>query len=266
MLFVCAATVCAQPTMLLRTSALKINVENIDRALSFYAETLGFEVADRSHYPQEVTLKTDDNFRLVLHKVAHVRRAAATDTQVGLTIQVNDLDQAIARMKSLNVRFGDDKPRKEAVGNAITIFDPFGMRVSMMHETVVKNAPFKEPRIYNFGVLIPDMAAGRDFYANKLGFVVRSEKYLPLDLPLGHDDKTFAFMLHYRPGVTSIESTYPKAAPFVEIIFATPHLKRAIAEMEKRGVKILTLDSAAARNGVVIQDPFGNISEVIESR
>ena len=62
-----------------------------------------------------------------------------------------------------------------------------------MHQTVLSRwSRFKEPRLYNYGFLIPDMEAGRDFYSNKLGFVVRSEKYLPLDLPLGHKDKSFA--------------------------------------------------------------------------
>jgi catechol 2,3-dioxygenase-like lactoylglutathione lyase family enzyme len=70
----------------------------------------------------------------------------------------------------------------------------------MMHQTIVKVEPFKEPRIYNFGVLVPDMKAARAFYHDVLGFVERSEKYLPLDLPLGYSDNTFAFMLHYRPG------------------------------------------------------------------
>ena len=59
-----------------------------------------------------------------------------------------------------------------------------------MHQTIVKVEPFKEPGIYNFGLLIPDMNVARDFYPNRLGFVVRSEKYLPKDLQLGHKDNS----------------------------------------------------------------------------
>lgn len=249
----------------LRTSALKINVEDMDRALSFYGEKLGFEVADRSRYPREVVLKTGDKFRLILNKVARLRKAGPAETQVGLTLQVNDLEQAMARMKSLGVEFGEAGPRREAVGNAIFILDPSGMRISLMHETAVRNEPFKEPRVYNFGVLIPDMAAGRDFYSDKLGFVVRSEKYLPLDLPLGHADKTFAFMLHYRPGVTPVRSEYPDAAPFVTMVFETDDLPRAVAELKRDGVKILAAKSRKGWKGVAVEDPFGNVSEVVES-
>src|SRR5437868_2401436 len=139
-------------------------------------------------------------------------------------------------MRALNSESAETTPRKEGVGNAIFILDPFGRKISLMHQTIVKVAPFKEPRVYNFGVLLPDMNAGRDFYARKLGFVVRSEKYLPLDLPLGHTDNTFAFMLHYRPGVTSIKSEYPQAAPFVTMVFATADLPQTVSELRRQKV------------------------------
>lgn len=45
-----------------------------------------------------------------------------------------------------------------------------------MHQTIVKVEPFEEPKIYNFGFLVPDMQMGRDFYTGKLGFVVSQRK------------------------------------------------------------------------------------------
>jgi glyoxylase I family protein len=270
LLLVCAVAVCAQEArssgkVSLRTSALKINVDDIDKAISFYGDKLGFEVADRSDYPQQVVLKTDDSFKLILNKVRRLQKAGATETQVSLTLQVNDLAQAIAKMRSLNIEFAETTPRKEGVGNAIFILDPFGRKISLMHQTIVKVEPFKEPRVYNFGVLIPEMSAGRDFYADKLGFVVRSEKYLPLDLPLGHDDKTFAFMLHYRPGVTSIKSEYPKAAPFLTMVFETADLSQTVMELRKKKVNIIAPKSSRQKKFVVLADPFGNVSEIVES-
>lgn len=271
LLLACAAAVSAQqPTpaakISLRTWALKINVEDMDKTLSFYGDKLGFEVADRSGYPRQVLLQTGDSFRLILNKARRLNKTGAAETQVGVTLQVNDLGRSMARLKSLNVEFGEAAPRREAVGNAIFIVDPSGMRISLMHETVVENAPFKEPRVYNFGVLLPDMAAGRDFYSGKLGFVVRSEKYLPLDLPLGHADGGFAFMLHYRPGVTAIKSRYPAAEPFVTMVFATDDLSQAVAELKRAGVKIRASLTSKRGKVVVIEDPFGNVSEVVEAR
>ncbi|HJW94976.1 MAG TPA: aspartyl protease family protein, partial [Thermoanaerobaculia bacterium] len=243
-------------TPYLRTSALKINVIDIDAAIAFYADKLGFAIADRSGYPHDVALKTNDDVQLILHKVARLQQPGS-QTQAGLTLQVNNLDQAIERMKTLNVPFAETSPRKEAVGNAISIVTPSGMRISMMHETVVHNEPFVEPRIYNFGVLVPDMAAAREFYSRKLGFVVRSENYLPLDLPLGHPDGSFAFMLHVRPGVTATRSEDP---PFITMVFETPDLERTIAELKRSGVAIV---SQSAKR-VAIRDPFGNVSEIVE--
>lgn len=269
-LAVCAVAICAQEAkspgkVSLRMSTLKINVDDMDKALSFYGDKLGFEIADRTAYPQQVVLKTEDSFKLILNKVGRLQKAGAKETQVSLTLQVNDLEQAIAKMKSLNVEFAETTPRKEGVGNAIFIRDPFGRKISLMHQTIVKVEPFKEPRVYNFGVLIPDISAGRDFYAGKLGFVVRSENYLPLDLPLGHDDKSFAFMLHYRPGVASIKSEYPKAAPFLTMVFETADLSRTVMELRKKKVNIVAAKFTKQEKFAVLEDPFGNVSEVIES-
>jgi len=37
-----------------------------------------------------------------------------------------------------------------------------------------------------------------------LGFVERSQRYLPLAMPIGHPDKSFCFMLHEREDVEAI--------------------------------------------------------------
>jgi catechol 2,3-dioxygenase-like lactoylglutathione lyase family enzyme len=154
------------------------------------------------------------------------------------------------------------------VGDAIYIKDPFGRLISLMHQTVVKVEPFKEPRLYNFGFLIPDMEVGRDFYSNKLGFVVRSEKYLPNDLPLGNGDKSFAFMLHYRQGVTPVKGDDPEGTPFNTLIFEADDLPAAVKTLEARGVKILRRPAqkkGAVGQSVAFEDPFGNVSELVET-
>jgi len=251
---------------LIRTHGVKINVEDMEKALSFYGDKLGFAVEDRSGYPNHVLLKSGDGGKLILRRVKKLKAPGPGDTRLSLTLQVNDLDRAIERMKALGVEFGEKERRKEAVGSAIFIKDPSGRLISLMHQTIVKVEPFKEPKIYNFGFLIPDMQTGRDFYGNKLGFVVRSERYLPLDLPLGHKDKSFAFMLHYRPGVTPVKSDYPRAAAFYTLVFETHSLPAAVKELKARGVKVLTGEPQKGAGGsyVVFEDPFGNVSELLE--
>jgi hypothetical protein len=109
------------------------------------------------------------------------------------------------------------------------------------------------------------MQIGRDFYSHKLGFVVRSERYLPKDLPLGHKNKSFAFMLHSRPGIASIRTGYPRVTAFNTLVFETFNLPAATRELKKNGVKILS-EHQKSRTGnyVLIEDPFGNVSELLE--
>lgn len=250
----------SMPGPSLRVLALRVNVTDMDTALRFYGGKLGFEVADRRQFPRRVVLKTQDNFQLILYKVPRLRKTADKDTEVGFTIQVNDLDTAIAKMKSKGVPFAETVPRKEGVGNAISILDPFGRRISMMHQTIARVETFKEPRIYNFGVLVPDMIEARQFYHDGLGFVIRSENYLPLDLPLGYTDNTFAFMLHYRTGVHAIASQYPKVSPYTMIVFESSDLAETIKALKQHGTKIVS----SSRDHAVFEDPFGNVAEVVQ--
>ncbi len=250
-------------TSLIRAHGLKVNVDDMKQALAFYRDKLGFEVENQSD-PNSVILKSADRQKLILNRVDELRSVKRTDTQLSFTLQVNDLDEAIKRMKALGLELGESVPRKEAVGSAIFIKDPFGRLISLMHQTIVKTEPFKEPRMYNYGFLVPDMQIGRDFYTNKLGFVVRSERYLPLDLPLGHKDKSFAFMLHYRPGVTVVKNN--GVAVFNTLVFETTSLAAATAELKSKGVKILNGGPGKSERGdrLLIEDPFGNISEIVE--
>jgi catechol 2,3-dioxygenase-like lactoylglutathione lyase family enzyme len=250
----------------IKTYGVRINVDDMDKAVSFYCGKLGFDVEDRSGYPGRVVLRSGDRNKLILTRVKKLVTRGPADTGFSFTLQVNDLDEAIGRMKSLGVELGESNRRKEGVGSAIYIRDPFGRLISLMHQTIVKVEPFKEPKIYNFGFLIPNMETGRDFYSDRLGFVVRSEKYLPLDLPLGHTDKSFAFMLHYRPGVKAIKSEYPGVSPFNMLIFETDDLEAAVNEMKRRGIKFIDDKPREDAQGsyIAFEDPFGNVSELLE--
>ena len=94
---------------LIRTHGVKINVNDMEKALSFYCGKLGFEVEDRKGYPGYVVLKSDDRNRLILNLVKKLMRPRPTDTKFSFTLQVNDLDHAIERMRALGVR--SPKPR-----------------------------------------------------------------------------------------------------------------------------------------------------------
>ncbi len=250
----------------LRTQGVKINVDDMDKAIAFYCEKLGFVIENRAAYPHEVFLQTGERVKLSLRAVKKLQRPAPTDTRVSFTLQVNDLDAAIAKMKARGVEFAESERRKEGVGYAISIRDPFGARISMMHVTIVKVEPFAEPKIYNFGFYLPSMDEGRAFYGGKLGFIERSQRYLPGDMPLGHADNSFAFMLHSRSGVQPINSLYPNALPWHTIVFETNDLKAMQQKLEKSGVKIVKAwqPKGATKPSIAFADPFGNVSEIVE--
>lgn len=110
------ATVEFKGKSLMATHGLKINVDDMKKALSFYVQKLGFEIEDRSDYPRRVGLRTDDRIKLILNRVERLRKTGPTDTQVGLTLQVNDLGQTIIR-KELSK---DGRPGR------VVFSDPFG--------------------------------------------------------------------------------------------------------------------------------------------
>jgi predicted enzyme related to lactoylglutathione lyase len=252
--------------LLVRTHGLNINVEDMDQAIAFYTETLGFEIASRQDYPKEVVLKTNDRIKLTLRAVKKLMKVNASDTRVSFTLQVNDLDEAIARMKERGVQLDAEK-RKEGVGSAITISDPSGRRISLMHQTIRLVEPFKEPKIYNFGFYIPDMDEGRSFYHDKLGFIEMTQKYLPGDMPLVHKNLALGyFMLHSRPGVQRINSAYPNQMPWYTVVFETDNLVAAVDQLKKNGIKVLTAKPQKGSSGryIAFADPFGNVSELLE--
>lgn len=255
-----------QDNIELNTYGIKINVTDMDKALDFYSEKIGFEIESKKDYPKMVTLKTNDSNKLILNLVGNLVREGPYDVRTGLTLQVNDYDEAIKLLKSKGVDFGDNVKRKEGVGYSIYFSDPFGTQLSIMQVTVYKEEPFTEPRIYNYGILIPDMDKAR-FFFKTLGFVERSERYLPLDMPLGHRDKSFGFMLHYREG---IESLYYNTAndEHIVILFQTKNLEASIKLMKEAGVKFIQNKPQENELGryISFRDPFGLVYELIESK
>ncbi len=264
-IFIAYCSLSVDSAILVRYYGIKVNVLDMDKAILFYNGQLGFEIENRDYYPNQVWIKANDNNKFVLNRVSNLVPLQPFEARAEFTLQVNDLDSAIARMRTKGVSFAETQKRKEGVGYAISIVDPFGTTISMMHETVVQNPHFKEPRIYNSGFLISNMDSCRKFYSEKLGFVERSQKYLPLDMPMGHIDKTFAFMLHYREGIEPIKFNSANDEHVV-ILHQTKDLEKTMAALGKRGVRFV--QRKIQMNGlgrfISFYDPYGYVSELIE--
>jgi catechol 2,3-dioxygenase-like lactoylglutathione lyase family enzyme len=254
----------SKDSKLIRTYGIKINVTDMDKAIDFYTGKIGFEVESKKNYPNMVVLKSNDKNKLILNLVRNLVPEGPNDVKTGLTLQVNDYDQATKLLKSKGVNFGDNLKRKEGVGYSIYFNDPFGTQLSTMQVTIYKEEPFIEPRIYNYGILIPDMEKARTFFKT-LGFVERSERYLPLDMPLGNADNSFGFMLHYRDGIESLHYNTANDEHIV-ILFQTIDIEASIKEMKELNIKFVQSKVQQNELGKYIsfRDPFGLVYELVE--
>lgn len=262
--FLISAQVTQSTPLTLSTYGIKINVTDMDKAVDFYSRQLGFEIESKKYYPNLVELKSNDQNKFMLRLVRNLVDEGPKDIKAGLTLQVNDYDKAVTGLKERGVDFGNNIKRKEGVGYSIYFSDPFGTQLSTMQVTVVKEEPFTEPRIYNYGILVPDMDKAREFF-KKLGFVERSERYLPLDMPLGHPDKSFGFMLHFREGTEALHYNTANDEHIV-ILFKTDNLDSALDDMKKAGVETVQNKIQESELGryISFRDPFGMVYELME--
>lgn len=249
----------------IRVYGIKINVTDLDKALDFYVGKLGFVVASREAYPQLVWLDSrDPDHKICLNRVNNLAPTLPSENRAGFTLQVNHLDSTLAALKAKNVALEDPQKRREGVGFAFSIQDPFGTPISLMQQTVVETPRFQEPKLYNYGFRVPDMDKARAFY-KILGFVERSERYLPLDMPMGHADKKFGFMLHYREGVEAIRNNSANDQHVV-VLFRCNDLEKAIEYLKAQGVQLVQKQRRENELGghISFYDPFGLVSELVE--
>lgn len=252
------------PSIDIKTYGVKINVTNMDKAIEFYEKKVGFVIESKKNYPNIVFLKNDAEEKLALHLVSNLVAESPKDIKAGISLQVNDYDSAVSRMKSNGVDFGNNIKRKEGVGYAISFSDPFGTGLSAMHVTVQKVERFAEPRIYNFGVTVSDMDKARDFF-RKLGFLERSQKYLPLDMPLGNPDKSFGFMLHFREGTEALWYNSSNDEHVV-IMFKTKNLESTIKAMQEAGIVFVhkKIQENSLGKFISFRDPMGMVYDLVE--
>ena len=118
-----------------RVYAIQTNVTDLDKAVEFYDNLLGFDILSVKFYPPVIPLKTEGVIpNIAWHESA--KRIAQIDypkaTQTFLVIQVENLVSAMAYLKGKGVKFIHNTPRRAAVGNYVAFRDPFGL----VHELV----------------------------------------------------------------------------------------------------------------------------------
>ena len=250
----------------INTFGVKLNVTDMTRAIDFYCYRLGYKLVQASPDSTFVSLSYPGaTTKLFLHKVRNLLPERLEDAHPSFSMQVNNLDSTIMKLKVLNVEFAEKEKRKEGVGYAIYIRDPFGKLISLLQQTIVKTESFIEPRIYNYGFYISNMDTARDFYCNRLGFRSISDRYLPYDIPLAAN-KTFAFMLHYREMVEPIKNRSSDFQHTV-IIFKSSDIESAVKELTGRGIRVdkKGIQKTPLGKSISFTDPFGIVSEIVDA-
>jgi catechol 2,3-dioxygenase-like lactoylglutathione lyase family enzyme len=118
-----------------RICVVQINVPDMDRAIEFYTDVLGFSIASRASYPFAVVLE-QDAFTFLLAKC---ERSATIDypdvAQTLINIQTADLVASIDEMKAKGVDLIHTEPQPCPPGLYAAFRDPFGNVLELLQYT-----------------------------------------------------------------------------------------------------------------------------------
>lgn len=253
----------------LRLAGVKINVPDMDKALAFYRNVLRFEVLSDVRYPASVVLKSEV-LPLTLERVTDPTRTS-TPQQAGTTVafQSYDLLATVERLKNEGITFVPDPPTPYGqnqdgapLGISTQFRDPFDNAYWVVEQQVRRGDAFTGIRVYNTGFRVPDIEEARAFYCEKLGFIALTEAYYP-NIPLGHPDGSFAFMLHGRKPV---EGTYVSPPGQLVLVFETDDLDTTMKTLMGKGIAFLheAPQPRAEGRSVAFTDSFGSVVELME--
>ncbi len=106
---------------------IQIGVSDLDKAIDWYSNTLGFEISkEHYHYPVAVDL-AHEGCRLLLHtadKPTQVDYPNAAQTLI--CIQTDDLASSMNDLKTKAVEFIHETPQRFPAGVYAAFKDPFG--------------------------------------------------------------------------------------------------------------------------------------------
>lgn len=109
-----------------KVCVIQINVSDMNDAIDFYCNKLGFEVRSKRYYPDIVDL-VHDAIPLILYKVPkHTKIDYPNVAQTLINIQTDNLDSSLKDLKSKGVELIHETPQDCPVGVYAAFRDPFG--------------------------------------------------------------------------------------------------------------------------------------------
>ena len=237
----------AQEAIQVRHHGVIIRTPDLDAALAFYADGLGFALADFE--PRRRWARFTANMPIYLEAVGEARLHADNVANSEITFQSNDLDASIGVLRSAGARLTTNEPYETAVGRSIRFADHAGVVHHMMHS--LRPAPvFAEPRIYNCGFDVPaaSIAPTRALLERAFGFSPMTERYFPPSVPYLEADRSFAFMLHHNQDFEP--DLHPRETPGRDdlgtaLVFTSTDLRATARAAVAGGATLLDLSASA---------------------
>lgn len=113
---------------------VRVFVSDMDRAVHFYADTLGMGVRNRSpEFPEFVELATE-GATLALNSVGDEwpEGKELVGRFTGITLTVPDIDDAYGSLSRKGVRFSGTPTKQPWGGTMTSLFDPDGNEISLL--------------------------------------------------------------------------------------------------------------------------------------
>jgi len=225
--------------------AIEHGVANVQRAIAFYTNALGFEVEENNCCAPAKVLR-NGAVRLLLSR-SEAKPSAVNAAYTHLNMRVGDLSVAVAAVRQNGGAVENDAPQDFALGKAVTIHDPFGNSINLLDIASDNKTADSKPAVFNIGVVGENLEKEEAFFT-ALGFQIYSREYLP-DLPLQRHGAA-ALVLH-GGAKTPAKSGRRNGT----IILGTADLSTALPALKTRGVKITSPNAGGV---VAFNDPAGN--------
>jgi len=106
---------------------IQISVSDLDKAIDWYCQTLGFEVSKEHYYHPVAVDLIHQGCRLLLHKVDKPARIDYPNVvQTLICIETDDIHKSINDLKNKGVELIHKTPQSFPAGMYIGFRDPFG--------------------------------------------------------------------------------------------------------------------------------------------
>ncbi len=113
-------------------SVIGIYVDNIDKAVEFYCNKLGFEEVQRYNDDCIIQLKNDGP-TVILEKTDNPSSAKyPRDSQVVLCVATDDIRETSEKLRSQGVEFLQDDPEEFVAGLFMVMKDPAGKYLELL--------------------------------------------------------------------------------------------------------------------------------------